>query len=98
MSETFKGTVIWWNRKKGYGIADTCEEERQILLYWTQITSGYKKGEEVYLRGGDPIEFETHTVNPNIAKNIRLSTTLPCSQSTRQGTTLYEVDTDEEEY
>ena len=69
MSETLNGTVIWWNRDKGYGIADVCGDERQILLHKSQISYGYKEGEEFYLRGGDSIEFETHKVNPNIAKN-----------------------------
>lgn len=109
MSETLNGTVIWWNRNKGYGIADVCGDERQILLHKTQITSGrVRSGGEVYLRGGDSIEFETHKVNPNIAKNIRIQTTPPCSPNLQDrtpprttkatGINLYEEDTDDEEY
>ena len=105
MSETLNGTVIWWNRQKGYGIADVCQKNRQILLHDTQITKGRNRGNatEFYLRGGDSIQFETHRVNPNIAKNIRLAhSTPPCSPTSQSGATpprgkqLYDDSTDEE--
>ena len=100
-----RGTVIWWNRQKGYGIADA--EDKQILLHHTQITNGHERGEEKpYLRGGDSIGFGTHDVNPNIAKNIVLNPTPPSSPNqqemtpprttTRQTNTNVEEDTDEE--
>lgn len=99
-----RGTVIWWNRQKGYGIADACEEDKQILLHHTQITNGHERGEEKpYLRGGDSIGFETHDVNPNIAKNIVLHSTPPCSPPPQGetpprigGAQLYDDSTDEE--
>ena len=98
------GTVIWWKRQKGYGIADACEEYRQILLHQTQITKGHeRKGEEPYLRGGDSIGFGTHDVNPNIAKNIVLNPTPPSSPNQQEmtpprtgGAQLYDDSTDEE--
>lgn len=106
MSETLNGTVIWWNRNKGYGIADVRQQNRQILLHKTQITNGRTRENttEVYLRGGDSIEFETHRVNPNIAKNIQLAhSTPPCSPTSQSGATppprgkqLYDDSTDEE--
>ena len=102
MSETLNGTVIWWNINKGYGIADVCGDERQIRLHKTQISYGYEEGGEFYLTGGDSIEFETHKVNPNIAKNIRIQTTPPCSPNLQEmtpdrgGFSLFEESTDEE--
>ena len=107
MSETLKGVVIWWNRDKAYGIADVCQKNRQILLHNTQIVKGRKRENttEFYLRGGDSIEFETHRVNPNIAKNIRFAnSTPPCSPTSQSGQTppriggaqLYDDSTDEE--
>ena len=105
MSGTLKGVVIWWNRDKAYGIADVCQQNRQILLHNTQIMDGRQRGDAVYLRGGDIIEFETHLVNPNIAKNIRVVIlTPPCSPQPQEktppriggGAPLYDDSTDEE--
>ena len=105
MSGTLKGVVIWWNRDQAYGIADVCQQNRQILLHNTQIMEGRQRGDAVYLRGGDSIEFETHKVNPNIAKNIRVVIlTPPCSPTAQSGATpprpggapLYDYSTDEE--
>ena len=99
MSGTLKGIVIWWNRDKGYGIADVCGYNRQILLHNTQIMEkgGRIKGDDIYLRGGDSIEFDVHTVNPNIAKYIRI-TTDSCAKEKSLNTKLYNDSTDDEEY
>ena len=99
MNRIMKGIVIWWNRKKGYGIADVLGDNKQILLYHTQIKKVRTRGKEYYLRGGDLIVFDTHRVNPNIAKNIIWdeAATVHATEKT-QGAQLYDDSTDEEEY
>ena len=62
-----KGTVKWFNPKKGYGFITT-EEGQDIFVHYSSIASeGYKS-----LNEGDNVEFEVATDEKGSkAKNVK---------------------------
>ena len=47
-----KGTVKWYNRKKGYGFI-TGEDEKDYFVHYTALDKG------IFLRTDDSVTFET---------------------------------------
>lgn len=49
-SEKYIGTVVWFDAKRGYGFISR-PEEKDLFVYWSDISSGgfktLKKGQEV---------------------------------------------------
>jgi len=60
-----KGTVKWYNPRKGYGFITT-DEEAEVFVHRTAIPMG------TYLNEGDKVEFETVETDRGInAKNVK---------------------------
>jgi CspA family cold shock protein len=60
-----KGTVKWYNARKGYGFITT-EEENEVFVHRTAIPMG------TYLNEGDAVEFDVEDSDRGKqAKNIK---------------------------
>ena len=54
MPDKLKGTVKWFDRRKGYGFVSTENDERDIFVHYTSIQrQGYR-----FLKEDQEIEFE----------------------------------------
>ena len=68
MSTTEKGTVKWFNAKKGYGFISPEGSDTDLFVHQTDIQSdGYRT-----LNEGDNVTFETGTGDKGpVAKTVR---------------------------
>jgi len=63
-----KGTVKWYNAKKGYGFIEG-EDGKDVFVHRTAVPTG-----EGYLNDGDKVEYEVEETDRGLnAKNVKKS-------------------------
>lgn len=65
-SETMKGTIKWYNARKGFGFIQAEGEDKDIFVHRTAIPAG------TFLNDGDSVEFEIEESDRGPqAKNVK---------------------------
>jgi CspA family cold shock protein len=74
-----KGTVKWFNARKGFGFITVEDQEKDVFVHFSAITA--QDGEFKTLNDGDEVEFETSEGQKGLeAKEVVVTKKAPPSE------------------